>query len=516
VKENYFSFYERIAAITVSKLHEMYDEQLGEQVVNDIISSDPTYIGGDSIGSYTPWIFKQITNRIIDLDQLVVVTQALDLFNRYKPNLEVRDIYQYQSLDELLGVLDSYLPKQVPMEKGSEEILYDNGTWLLVSPFTFESECNWGSGTKWCTTDQHGKESGRRTFESIMQKSLLYIIINQQTGEKYQFDNHTGQFMNSLDRESYEQFINSDPPKELISFIEKNTPNVIQKFIENREKEAEFQRNLSNFFPIKEQLINHIQETVGTLDTRVLLKTIVSKFIEIVGKPILDYEQIREIIRSNVELYDLSKSYELISIINDDKELLTATSPEEIDLNFYVQGRIDYFIRRLTDDEFNFYDITNKIVNLAKNEARKEVRKKVKNPRQAAVTSLRQIIENYPSNSFTAHDIMGVILQDDELKEIFTTAYQHADPEVIKTQWSLYHFNDFLEKLINQTLYKEGLVTRKTNRNPTPGENWYTNAEELGYGPNVGHSSVVTYTKVPQEQRQSSYVGLYNNRNWWM
>lgn len=291
-------FFHRLAGyLTVEKLHEMYDEQLGADTIDNIIITDSTYQGGDQIGSYTPWLIKMILSQEIDLDQLDAVNETLKLFDRYKRNLEIRDIYQYHSFEELLNALQPYLPQTgQPVEK-SEDILYNDDTWILVVPYTFEAECEWGKGTKWCTTDYHGKESGRTTFDTqLSQKSFLFILINKKTGEKYQFDDVTNQFQDSHNQGAFSKFLESNPSYELLTIIQKVAPNLFSKKVNDirSEEELKIEEKLNNLNNLQ-QLVNLVLAEFGIDFTFDFLNNAQKPFDEKLLDELLEYRLATEI-----------------------------------------------------------------------------------------------------------------------------------------------------------------------------------------------------------------------------
>jgi len=60
------------------------------------------------------------------------------------------------------------------------KIDYEDLEWLILRPFSFESSCKYGAGTKWCTTS----ESNPDHFFRYTRKGVLVYVINKKTGDK--------------------------------------------------------------------------------------------------------------------------------------------------------------------------------------------------------------------------------------------------------------------------------------------------------------------------------------------
>ena len=64
-------------------------------------------------------------------------------------------------------------------EKSGTTKLLDNKDFLIIQPHTYEANCYYGAGTKWCTTD---KEEGPEKFEEYTEyKPITFIIDKSKT-----------------------------------------------------------------------------------------------------------------------------------------------------------------------------------------------------------------------------------------------------------------------------------------------------------------------------------------------
>jgi hypothetical protein len=229
-------FIKQAGYMTVTQLQEMYANQEDESAeftpeqIQEIVQADPTYQGGDKVGSYGIWILKQIRSHSAQIEDLEVIRNSLELFNRVKPNLEIRDIYQYSTVQDLYQALQPFEQQQSQSEisrnikeEGATRI-YDDGQWLIVAPHTFEAECLYGANTKWCTT------GGKGTFDKYMKEGQLYIIIDKNSGKKFQTDPGSKSFLNELDRGGKSEFLNLNPPEDVFNFVDELLNGVLSNY----------------------------------------------------------------------------------------------------------------------------------------------------------------------------------------------------------------------------------------------------------------------------------------------
>ena len=78
---------------------------------------------------------------------------------------------------------------------GAEKV-YEDNEWLIIVPKTREAAIYYGKGTKWCTASTRGYNY----FERYNNEGRLYININKNTGDKYQFHFESNSFMDAEDK----------------------------------------------------------------------------------------------------------------------------------------------------------------------------------------------------------------------------------------------------------------------------------------------------------------------------
>ena len=86
--------------------------------------------------------------------------------------------------------------KAVNAAKNDIEKVYEDENWFVIIPKSMDASCYWGNGTEWCTATRNEENN---QFKHYSDQGPLYININKQTKEKYQFHFETHSFMNQKD-----------------------------------------------------------------------------------------------------------------------------------------------------------------------------------------------------------------------------------------------------------------------------------------------------------------------------
>ena len=186
-------------------------EKVTQREFDRIVDADPT-----PNKAYTQWILTKFVKDIKSKDDqaalklffedLYKIKDGLELFNRLKRRFTKQDINQY-SLEEFAKEafeLSQTLNTQ-ELEKGKEKTeKYSELKLGNVDGFTVYKlpqgrqdlkpvACELGSGTNWCTAD-----SRSNYYNTYNRKDPLFIFIKG--GEKYQYHQQSGQFMDKQDR----------------------------------------------------------------------------------------------------------------------------------------------------------------------------------------------------------------------------------------------------------------------------------------------------------------------------
>jgi hypothetical protein len=185
-------FVDIINMIDISKTNK-YSEMILRVLINHHVNSR---YDNDEIKH-----FKESIKEILNIDtegmddvSLIMIYQKLDMFNRQDIRMiknfmtlneakvlggidvstvkTFQDIHNYTSLASLKSITNEFR-KQVKID-------YEDLEWLILRPFSFESSCKYGAGTKWCTTS----ESNPDHFFRYTKNGVLIYVINKKTGDK--------------------------------------------------------------------------------------------------------------------------------------------------------------------------------------------------------------------------------------------------------------------------------------------------------------------------------------------
>ena len=159
-------------------------------------------------------------------------TGALDIFRRARDRRMTRgiDLNRFKSIselvvwvreelnaDEVLGRTKGEMSTAVNKAANDAYFIYEDDIWKVLIPKTYEASCYWGQGTEWCTATR----STDSWYNQYSQQGPLFININKQTGDKYQFHFESEQFMDKDDLSIDEPiFENMDASSELINFYQ--------------------------------------------------------------------------------------------------------------------------------------------------------------------------------------------------------------------------------------------------------------------------------------------------------
>lgn len=224
-----------------------------------LIKLDPTYSGGEQLGKYTKWILNLYNNfvkdklayekweemekqgkhfpepvrktqeKLEDFDKIPSLLKTFDAVkNKAKLNIEniksISDLYQAvtnatksEDISENKSVQHGINLFKKSVEKGGK-VVFKNKKWVILVPKTLESSVVFGNDTNWCTTSPNGEMYKRYTKEGP-----LYINLDLENGELYQFNFETNSFMDKNDREiSLKKFI-FNAGEEVYNFYKNNT-----------------------------------------------------------------------------------------------------------------------------------------------------------------------------------------------------------------------------------------------------------------------------------------------------
>lgn len=222
-----------------------YFPMLDDATFNKALALDPTYKGGDKVGSFTTWILHLIYNNLKNIENekkwnelMVKYPDGINPktgqpFNKFEklPEIMDEDLYkipesinEYLRFQKYLNKIDTY--KSLPeLDKAIDEVknahlteiekvdrimkivkeaekvglekVYEDSKWYVGVPTTKESSCWFNQVSSWCTTSASGGY-----YEGYLEKygGKYFINVNKDTGEIYQFHFESGQTMDSYDK----------------------------------------------------------------------------------------------------------------------------------------------------------------------------------------------------------------------------------------------------------------------------------------------------------------------------
>ena len=201
-------------AASLGDIYTKYYSDIPEDVFNQIISSDPTYREG-KMGKYGKWLLSLYKSNNLKLEDLYKATNYLRCFVDYYNVIQNKDISKIKSLQELYDTVRPYLDGNLATSKsdyvrrikdGAEKVYEDDG-WLIVVPHTKEASCYYGKGTQWCTA----ADKGNNMFDRYNDEGLLYINIDKNSGDKYQFHFESDSFMDATDTQIESPIVENIP-----------------------------------------------------------------------------------------------------------------------------------------------------------------------------------------------------------------------------------------------------------------------------------------------------------------
>lgn len=99
-----------------------------------------------------------------------------------KNQIPNKDVTSYTDLDSMRYAISLASLKEMDKELESQVIKeYEDNTWLIVRPLTFQASAKYGASTRWCTTYQKEKQY----FEKYWRRGILVYFINKVTGYKF-------------------------------------------------------------------------------------------------------------------------------------------------------------------------------------------------------------------------------------------------------------------------------------------------------------------------------------------
>lgn len=192
-----------------------YYPNIDNETFDMLISLDPTFTGKNSIGKYGKWILNLYNRGKMSDEDLSEVGSVLDLFKTFNNRLQSKDLNKYKSVQELSDAIAAVIddesmltPRQrirfhkaqkagriVTSARDDYDVVLDTPNFIVYVPNTHEASMYLGKGTKWCTAHENPEY-----YEDYTQNGhKLYIIKDKSTGERWQFSDDNGDFLDQND-----------------------------------------------------------------------------------------------------------------------------------------------------------------------------------------------------------------------------------------------------------------------------------------------------------------------------
>jgi len=110
---------------------------------------------------------------------------TIEEFDRVRPNLKKKDLYQYKDRKEVVDSLEQYKKEKVRNigTHKESEVVYEDDTFKVVVPKSHTASCYYGAGTKWCTASKDNPGH----FTNYDRDGKLFYILDKSapTSDKY-------------------------------------------------------------------------------------------------------------------------------------------------------------------------------------------------------------------------------------------------------------------------------------------------------------------------------------------
>lgn len=207
---NESTLYEDIAAV------KKYYPNIPDDTFMELIALDPTYTGKDSVGKYGKWILNLFNRGKISEKDFEEIPELLNQFTTYKNRIQNKDLNSYKTLDDLAEILASVVDDmsmltqsqktkflkrvksgKIKVDKSDDyDMVLDTPNFIVYVPNTHEASMKLGKGTEWCTA--HENPDWYNSYTEDGEK--LYIIKDKKTGERWQYSDKTGDFLDQNDK----------------------------------------------------------------------------------------------------------------------------------------------------------------------------------------------------------------------------------------------------------------------------------------------------------------------------
>jgi hypothetical protein len=188
-----------------------------EKLLSFLMAHDPT-----RNNAFTQWLVNRYLRGDFRLEDAERAFQYLEVFQRAKPRLAVKDINQYRTLADLYQAIAPFMESDEPVsqrqadvrldrrmhQEDQAEVLFDDETLKVLVPKTETAAIYFGRNTQWCTAGS----TSTNYFNHYNQDGPLYIILFKKDNRRFQFHFPSRQFMDERDHQcNLAAVIGADP-----------------------------------------------------------------------------------------------------------------------------------------------------------------------------------------------------------------------------------------------------------------------------------------------------------------
>lgn len=148
-----------------------YSGKFNQEQLDSILNKSEALAGQNK---YLEFMGKVINPRNFN-DDLNIVFNLLTKFSSIGQNLDVKDINQYKSMGDLKKAITDYdnkIRREVKTVDDAD-VVFEDDKMIVVTPKTYKASCQFGAGTKWCTT------SSPSYFDRYNEDAKLFYFIDK-------------------------------------------------------------------------------------------------------------------------------------------------------------------------------------------------------------------------------------------------------------------------------------------------------------------------------------------------
>lgn len=130
-------------------------------IKEDLIAQYPQFEAELTLASKTlkPTYLRWVSLQLLKNEPINEIINTVAELEKFRPKLEKKDLYQYSTLGELRGAIESTGQSKSQKKKevkqniqGEFDTIYKDDQYLVVHPHSKEASCYFGQGTKWCVS----------------------------------------------------------------------------------------------------------------------------------------------------------------------------------------------------------------------------------------------------------------------------------------------------------------------------------------------------------------------------